>query len=72
MFCRSDDPVRDAEDYQQEQDSHPHVYCETCGERIYIESSTHDAEKFYSINGAFMCEECSHMWLEQQKVCPCL
>ncbi len=72
MFCKGYDPVRDAEDYQQEQDSQPHVYCDACGERIYIGSSTHDAEKFYSINGVLMCEECSHMWLEQQKVRPCL
>lgn len=71
MFYRTDDPVMDAESYAQDQEDSPHVYCETCGEKMYIGDSTHDSDDIYCIDGALMCEECARAWFKRQKVEPC-
>lgn len=35
MFCRTFDPVMDAENYQWELEQQPHIRCEDCGEAHY-------------------------------------
>lgn len=55
MFCRSYDPVRDAEDYQQEQEAQPHMYCETCGERIYISGAARTMLKSFILSMVCLC-----------------
>lgn len=63
MFCRTDDPARDAEDSQRE----PRIQCGGCGGDIYIGDSTHEAERHYLLDGAFLCEECAREWLEKRE-----
>ena len=53
MMYRTDDPVRDFENYDREQQRRLERYpiCECCGEHI-------QDEKLYYIDGRFFCEEC--------------
>lgn len=66
MFCFTGDPVMDAESYQMELEQQPHIYCEDCGERIYLETNTRKGDKHLRIDGKIRCRECAHDWLEEQ------
>lgn len=63
MFCRTSDPIRDAESSQDA----PHIHCGECGGDIYVGDSTHDGEKRYLLDGELLCEECAHEWLEKRE-----
>lgn len=48
----TDNPVRDAERYQQKLDDAPHIYCDICGETLY------EGDTYYDIGGEMWCPEC--------------
>lgn len=65
MFCRTFDPVMDAENYQAELEQQPHAYCEDCGKAIYLETPTHYADPYSEFQGRIRCHECTRRFLEK-------
>lgn len=72
MFCRTSDPVRDAEESQQ-QPQDVFTRCGMCGGDIYREDSLHYGTPYYRMEDMDVCEGCIEGYLMEKRRCaPCL
>jgi len=55
-FCRTADPVRDAE--MSQQDSRDFIVCDECGEPISKADNLNEGDKVYRLGGMVFCQEC--------------
>ena len=63
-MTRTNNPVLDAEVYQQEIEERPHIECEICHGYIYKGDDWHDGDIVYKIDGLQICEECIGEYLK--------
>lgn len=60
MFYRTNNPVADAERYQEELESAPHLYCVGCGEPLY------NGDMAWRIEGDLWCEDCAQNMFREE------
>ena len=67
MF-RSDDPVRDAENYlnhlEHEERQREYMTCDLCGAKIYRADDRYNGSTYYILDGYTICEDCIKEYVE--------
>lgn len=65
----TDNPVRDAERYQQSPEDRKYITCDRCGGKIFCEDNICEGEEYYRIEEENICERCIGDFLKERKVC---
>ena len=64
----TDNPVRDAERYQQYLEDRDYITCDICGGKIYRENNIYEGDEYYQIEDQNICQNCINDFLKERKV----